>query len=465
MKSLLVSLILFCVGLHCSFGAETVFRKASGEWLIGVFEDPFTKNRAAVIAMKQRNKTSPTFGINANQTGLDDEGKLVATNFLTFVGLYPSGDKIGSGKNMKIRGILVDGSSMETEGETWKKDLIAAMLKGEKIIIRIAEEMPKGLQVATISTPLEGFAECWNAIPKELIDLEIPSVVSEPANPPPVTNSIANNFKWIFRFNNGWEEGVVVAYDTTTGFGAKVLSGQCSDTNWVEDRQGTLDQSQVGRLYEFSRNRYHELTKSVLEVKARKQKAGFPITAVAPQLSKLHVRPRTWVNKNGKWIEGVLLSYESESAVATVKVAGRPYVRIKRDSLRSRCQTYLDVVAKYTPNGMPLRFRGYPVKKLTETPEKSALGTRQVPERTKWVEDKLFVAAMNRTWSSASDDGDFEGVVVGFYGSDRIVKLKRKSDRKAFTVKASTLSREDAQYLAHVYRHMSDGAALKVVEP
>ena len=477
MRAFLVSLILCCVGVHSSYAIEQLVKKKVGKWFVFVGEDEFTKNKIAGIGVGEDKSgliESPSFAINAGQNDLTASGKVVPAPLFTFSGSYPGGDKIGD--KATILGILVDGVSMALKGETWKKDLIAAMLKGEKFVIRFQGSSPKGPRIATISTSLDGFAECWAAIPKDLINLKNPSGINDTKKPLPDTakHPTTINVKWLFGRSRAqeWTEGVLLEYDAATGFGIIMRSGLYGAG--TDDRHTEFGREWSGSLLCFSNGgrNFSDTNRLYLKVIASRKERGVPIKADAPQLARLFVEVKTWVGKNGKEIQGVLLSYDSAIGEAIVLVAENSYLRIKKESLSQADQLYLDVVARYTANGMPLKCQGYPRTQKIVSQSGSTLGgrkggVRSVAEETKWITQSLgdlYVPAINRTWSSAGGTNKFEGVLVALNAGGHRAEIRRKADGRIFTIEANKLSREDSQYLGAVSSHMSEGAALVVIE-
>jgi hypothetical protein len=252
MKALYLSLILCCLGVHSSSAVEKLIDKKVGKWWVGVWEDEFTKNKIAGIGNLVTDKAVPRAAIGPAQNDLSAKGKLVPAPLFKFYGSYPAGGEIG--RKTTILGILVDGVSMTLKGETWKKDLIAAMLKGEKLVIRFQESSSKGPRIGTVSTSLDGFAECWAAIPKDLIDLKEASGINDTKNPPTPKRDtplpkfkppIAKNRTWTSSDGSKTFEGVLIAYKPNGGQVTIKRKTDGRDFKMRRDRLSTNDQSYI----------------------------------------------------------------------------------------------------------------------------------------------------------------------------------------------------------------------------
>ncbi len=281
MRALFLSLILCCLGVHSSSAVETLVDKKAGQWGVRVSVDEFTKKRASAVFSEKADDTlgSTAIWIVPSQLVLQSDGKLVPSTLIQLGYKQHSTTHIFDFfPDQKIVGILVDDVSMALKGKTWKKDLIAAMLKGKKFVMRVEDHRSEKKRTITTSRLLEGFPECWAAIPKELIDLEeahakiraADSVRREMDNArlsQDLINNGPQNREWTSSDGFSTFEGVLTSYDKLTG---KAKIKRKKDRRIVtvgKDRLSESDQnylSVVGKLGKFpflspaSRRRFQE---------------------------------------------------------------------------------------------------------------------------------------------------------------------------------------------------------------
>ncbi len=300
MRALFLSLILCCLGVHSSSAVETLVDKKAGQWGVRVSVDEFTKKRASAVFSEKADDTlgSTAIWIVPSQLVLQSDGKLVPSTLiqLGYKHLQSDGKLVPSTliqlgykqhstthifdffPDQKIVGILVDDVSMALKGKTWKKDLIAAMLKGKKFVMRVEDHRSEKKRTITTSRLLEGFPECWAAIPKELIDLEEAHAKIRAANSvrremdnarlsQDLINNGPQNREWTSSDGFSTFEGVLTSYDKLTG---KAKIKRKKDRRIVtvgKDRLSESDQnylSVVGKLGKFpflspaSRRRFQE---------------------------------------------------------------------------------------------------------------------------------------------------------------------------------------------------------------
>ena len=427
MRALFLSLILCCLGVHSSSAVETLVDKKAGKWWVTVWEDEFTKNKAAAIGNYVTDKAIPRVVIGPAQNALLTNGKLVPAPLLMFYGSHSAGDAIG--QNTTTLGILVDGVSMAIDGETWKKDLIAAMLKGEKCVIRFQESSSKGLQIVTVSTSLEGFAECWAAIPKELIDLEEAHAKIRAAN------SVRREMETLVDKKAGqWVLDVSVD-EFTKKRASAVFSEKADDTLgstaiWIVPSQLVLQSD-------------GKLVPSTLIQLGYKQHSTTHIFDFFPdqKIVGILVDDVSMALKGKTWKKDLIAAM----------LKGKKFVMRVEDHRSEKKRT---ITTSRLLEGFPECWAAIP-KELIDLEEahakiRAADSVRREMDNARLSQDLINNGPQNREWTSSDGFSTFEGVLTSYDKLTGKAKIKRKKDRRIVTVGKDRLSESDQNYLSVV---------------
>ena len=162
MRTLLALVLSLWVFAHYA-AAEKKRLKTSGRCFAQLHIDPFTKNQSCkvYVALQKDGLWTTGFVISPNETAIADDGKLVPWPFFQMFhereSNFPS-----------ITGVIIDGERQPLQGAGWKKNLVEAMKAGNTVVMR----GDWGERTRTMKGSLSGFTACWNAVPKEFIDLE-----------------------------------------------------------------------------------------------------------------------------------------------------------------------------------------------------------------------------------------------------------------------------------------------------
>ena len=158
--ALVLSLWVFT---HYAVAADSKTLKRSGRCAGELFTDEFTKKQCCQILclLQKQGLWAGGFSISTNETVLTEEGDLIDQSFLrAYHELHKS--------STSVDGVLIDGERQSLEGVGWQKKMVEAMKAGNQIVIRANWDG----KTMTVKGSLSGFTACWNAVPKELIDLE-----------------------------------------------------------------------------------------------------------------------------------------------------------------------------------------------------------------------------------------------------------------------------------------------------
>ena len=256
-----VSLILCCLGAHDGSAFEITAAKSEGRWNMLMLEDKFTKKRTVTMTGRKEailGKGLRAIAICPNRQTLKEDGTLTPSKLISIVD-HRNETLVGSASTQKLMGVIIDEVMIDLSGDTWMKDLITTMLKGQEITIRVESHASGERRVVTTSAPLEGFAACWGAVPQDLIDLEtntaIANSVRRDLDNARLKQDLIDNGpqtrEWTSRDGSAKFEGILASYEKATGK-AKIKrkkDGRIFAIN--KDRLSASDQSYlnvVGKL-------------------------------------------------------------------------------------------------------------------------------------------------------------------------------------------------------------------------
>ena len=156
-----VILLFSCLALQSAVAERKVVQESeSGKVQTNLAVDEFTKNKNynVTIELNKDGIWHTAIQISPIRKHLAEDGSLADASFITFWH-----EKYGLKDNPKL--LLIDGVSQPVEGAEWEKNLIAAIKKGSRIVVRAKI----GDRTITARGSLNGFAKCWDVIPKEFI--------------------------------------------------------------------------------------------------------------------------------------------------------------------------------------------------------------------------------------------------------------------------------------------------------
>jgi len=158
--ALVLSLWVFA---HYAAAAERKDLKRSGRYTAQLSTDEFTKKQSCKVygGLQADGLWATAFVISPNETVIADKGELGHWPFIQ--GIHELHELSSS-----IDGVIIDGERQPLEVAGWKKNLVEAMKAGNRIVVRGDWDG----RTLTMKGSLSGFTACWNAIPKEFIDLE-----------------------------------------------------------------------------------------------------------------------------------------------------------------------------------------------------------------------------------------------------------------------------------------------------
>ena len=256
---------------------EIVADKSEGSWKMLRLRDKFTKKEVVTMTGRKEGvigKGLRAIAISPNRQAPKEDGSLIPSKLISIVD-HKNENLVGPASAQKLIGVIIDDITIDLSRDTWTKDLISAMLKGEEITARVESFTSGERRVVTTSAPLDGFAACWSAVPQDLIDLETNIAVANRIRrdldnarlEQDLIDNGPQNREWTSHDGLAKFEGLLASYDKTAG-------------------KAKIKRKKDGRVIAINKDRLSENDQSYLDVVGKLGRIPFLSPAFRKRLRK-----------------------------------------------------------------------------------------------------------------------------------------------------------------------------------